>query len=264
MTAMASPSRLADAYRTRHLARIAEQAPDPSRDNLAAWAETKRGFTNAGHHREWYGLVQTRAALCLLAPRDSAKSECLTVNNAAWRVIHNPGFQVFVFAATDGLAMGLKRRIDDVIEQVAPHLIDGCPARNDHRTELNNGAWVRAAGAGTAVRGAHPDLLVGDDVLTEDGCRTHEGRQKMASWWFGTVEGMRHPGATPRRVEGRTYTYPPTRVVLCGTPFHADDLLMSMKSNGQYVWRRYASEFHDTDRLPGSWAIEANDLERAA
>lgn len=253
--------RLADAFRERARARLADATPDACREDLARWAAEKMGYRNAPHHLEWYGLVQARTSLCIIAPRDSAKSECFTVNNTAWRSIYRPGHQSFVFAATDDLATKLKRRIDDAIRHAAPALIDGCKVENEHETVLHNAASIRAAGAGKAVRGAHPDLVVGDDVLEEEACRTHAGREKVRSWWLGTVEGMRHPG-TRRRVNGREVEFPPTRVVLVGTPFHADDLLMGMRSNTAYCWRRYASEFDPDDLIPGTWALEANDVTR--
>jgi hypothetical protein len=202
--------------------------------------------------------------LCIIAPRDSAKSECLTINNVAWASTTRPGFESIVFASTDTLAVRLKDRIDKALEIAAPHLIDGCPTRNEHETVLTNGAKITAAGAGKAVRGAHPDLIVGDDVLEEEDCRTSAGRQKTESWWSGTVEGMKHSGQTPRRVGRQTFTYPPTRVVLVGTPFHADDLLMSKRHNQMYGWFRYASEFDADDLVPGMWCVETNTRRAAA
>jgi len=261
---MPDSRRVADAIRERGLLFLAAAAPDPCRDDPGQWATEKLGYTNAGVHDEWYGLLVAVRSLVVIAPRDSAKSQCLTINNVAWRCAYSPGFEAVVFAATDDVAKKLKARIDDTIAIATPALIDRCPTKNEHETVLNNGAKITAAGAGKAVRSAHPDLLVGDDVLDEEGCRSHSGRERVNSWWYGTVEGMRHSGQTPRRWQGRTYTYGPTLSVLCGTPFHQDDLLMAAKQNAMVTWRRYASEFQDSDRLPGSWAIEANDIERDA
>ncbi len=42
---------------------------------------------------------------------------------------------------------------------------------------------------------------------------------------------------------------PGTRIFLVGTPQHQNDLLMSMRENPTYHWRRYAAEF-DLDERP--------------
>lgn len=251
-----------DAFTERARARLAAVAHDPTDDDPALWAERRLGYVNPPHLLEWYRLLVTRPALCLVAPRDHGKSEACTIVHTAWRSRH-PGHQTYVFAATDDLATKLKARIDAALEVAAPELIIGCPTRNEHETTLTNGATITAAGAGKAVRGAHPDLIVGDDVLDEDQCRTHNGREKVRSWWFGTVEGMRHPG-TKRRVNGGDRWFEPTRVCLVGTPFHADDLLMGMRGNPGYTFRRYAAEYDPDDLVPGTYALEASDVRKAA
>jgi hypothetical protein len=49
---------------------------------------------------------------------------------------------------------------------------------------------------------------------------------------------------------------PATKVHLVGTPFHQQDLLMSMRSNPVYEFRRYAAEFDPADLVPGTTAVE--------
>ena len=122
-------------------------------------------------------------------------------------------------------------------------------SKSVHESVYANGSRVTAAGAGKAVRGKHPDRIIGDDVLTEAGCLTAHQRAKTSSWWFGTVGGMSHPGTTrPVRGLGRV-SFPPTQVILVGTPFHAEDLLMSMRTNAVWHFRRYAAEF-EPSQLP--------------
>src|SRR4030095_2692018 len=112
-----------------------------------------------------------------------------------------------------------------------------------NRTTFANRSRVRTAGAGKSVRGRHPDILIGDDVLTEMDAKSLIEREAKKRWWKATVEGMTHPG-TPRWVAGYgRIWFPPTRVYLVGTPFHAEDLLMSMRENPVYAFARYAAEF---------------------
>jgi hypothetical protein len=122
-------------------------------------------------------------------------------------------------------------------------------SKSVHESVYANGSRVTVAGAGKAVRGAHPDRVIGDDLLTEDGCATAHQRAKTSRWWLGTVGGMPHPGTT-RMVPGvGRKQLPPTQVIIVGTPFHSQDLLMTIKSNAVYHFRRYAAEF-DPTQLP--------------
>lgn len=226
------------------------------RAHPGVWAERRRGFTNAPFHWEWYEFALTCRRGALIAPREFAKTETVTVNVSAWRLIYQPGCYVFVFAATEDLAMELKERIDSAIEEVEPDLVLRARMKNKTQTVYANGSRVRVAGAGKAVRGAHPDYIIGDDVLEEEACLTSYQRDKTARWWKGTVSNMAHSGVH-RKIRGtkdRTW-FPPTRILIVGTPFHDSDLLMSMRVNPMYRFRRYAAEYRHEDLVDG-WAVE--------
>jgi hypothetical protein len=225
--------------------------------HLGVWAELKRGFENAPHHWEWSECAMTRQRLCTVAPREHAKSEVFTVNQVAWRSIYLPGFWSYVFCQTGEQAAKIKERIDQAVAQAAPWMIDGHVEMNTTHSVYANYATVDVAGAGKAVRGMHPDLVVGDDVLEEGNCLTSLQRKRMERWWFGTIGGMAHPGT--QRTLGKTgiiVTMPPTRVHLVGTPFHQQDLLMGMRGNPMYEFRRYAAEFDPADLVDGTMAVE--------
>jgi hypothetical protein len=70
-------------------------------------------------------------------------------------------------------------------------------------------------------------------------------RRRVERRWLGTVGGMAHPGTW--RAIGSASTlrrawFSPTRIYLVGTPFHAQDLLMSMRANPLYWFRRYSAD----------------------
>ncbi len=232
------------------------------RSHLGVWTARKMGMEMAPFHWEWCELRMTQERLALIAPRDHAKSQTFTVHGVAWEVPQKPGLQTFVFAETGEMAEALVERIWVAVEQTEPWLCEGKHAKQGKaKLTFANGATVKAAGAGKGVRGQHPDVIIGDDVLSEEGCRSEAGRRKTASWWKGTVGGMAHPG-TIRKVRPDPdkgfikVKFPPTRVFLVGTPFHEDDLLMSMKTNPIYHFRRYAAEFQPEDLVPGTLAVD--------
>lgn len=184
-------------------------------------------------------------------------TEVFTVNQTAWRSIYQQGTWTYVFASTLNQAKALKERVDDAVHEARPDLFDGARLKTATETVYGNGSKITVASAGSSVRGAHPDVIVGDDVLEEDTCFTAYQRDKTKKWWKGTIAGMQHP-MTSRIIRdvGRV-VMPPTRTYLVGTPFHNDDLLMSMRANPLYTFYRYAAEFREEELLPDSLAVEA-------
>lgn len=224
------------------------------RTNPGVWAEERLGFKNADFHWEWYRYLVRESRLAVVAPRDFAKSQVFTVNATAHRCIYNPGLWTYVFAATLDQAEKIKERIDQTVLQASPDLWHYAQRMSNKETMYSNGSRVTVAGAGKAVRGAHPDIIIGDDVLEEGNCLTAYQRKKTADWWFGTVSNMAHPGTT-RTHKGLRIQLEPTRVFLIGTPFHGQDLLMSMRDNAMYHFRRYAAEFQPGSLTDG-YAVE--------
>src|SRR6266511_2446397 len=222
--------------------------PDEAREllckaDLAAWTVLKRGYELAPFMWEWCDLIAAYLRLCVIAPRDHAKSETFTGDQAE----------------------EIKARIDDAMGEVCPELLEGARQRAADRTTFSNGSRVRVGGAGKSVRGGHPDFIIGDDVLEEGSCQSEKQRKRTENWWKATVGGMAHPG-TWRRVQGRRVWFPPTRVYLVGTPFHQGDLLMRARHNPLWAWFRYEAEFRQAARKVATiagetrltWAVETN------
>ena len=224
--------------------------------HLGVWAERKRGFSNAQLHWEWCDLAMRLRRLAVVAPREHAKSEVFTVNQVTWRCTYTPGLQAFGFAETGDMAKKLKARVDRCVQETAPWMLKGPNVQqNTEYSRYANFSEFRVAGSGAGVRGAHPDLIVGDDVLSEGTCLTHHQRQKLHRWWHGTVGGMAHPGTWRFLGEDEAKAprvwMPPTRIHLVGTPFHQSDLLMAMRDNQIYRFRRYQAEFDENDLVEG-------------
>lgn len=239
---------------------VADALELASKAHLGVWSERKRGLDNSALHWEWSELAMTKSRLCVVAPREHAKTEVFTVNQIAWRCIYTPGIWCYVFAQTGDQAIALKARIDVAIADAAPWMVGGRDVEsNKTSSKYTNWSTVTCAGAGKGVRGAHPDLIVGDDVLEEGDCLTSHQRKRTSRWWSGTIGGMAHPGVIRPIGKGESATrvrLPPTKVHLVGTPFHQQDLLLSMKENPMYEFRRYAAEYDPTKCVDGSLAIE--------
>lgn len=225
--------------------------------DAGVFAERRRGFENAEFHWEWYDLMEKHRRLAVVAPRDHAKTEVFTINKTIHRSIYQPGTWTYVFSSVKEIAEELKGRIESAMLEVDGSMVRRARSNTKRGIIFQNYSRVTVASVGQKVRSAHPDVIIGDDVLTEKGCRSAKQRREMSEWWHGTIGGMAHPGKL--RVLGgkETRMMPPTRIVLVGTPFHQDDLLLSMKRNPIYSFRRYSAEFDPADLVPGSLAVEA-------
>lgn len=224
--------------------------------HLGVWSERKRGLLNGAHHWEWCELEMRIPRLAVIAPREHAKSEVFAVNATCWRARYLAGMWTYVFSSTSWLAQQLLTRIVATLEETDPWMVSGASQRNMSEITFANGSRVTVAGAGTNVRGAHPDRIVGDDVLEEGNTLTHLQRKRVERWWFGTVGGMSHPGTWRTLPGGRKVWMAPTIARLVGTPFHQQDLLMSMRDNPVWKFYRYSAEYDASDLVEGMMAVE--------
>lgn len=230
--------------------------------HLGVWTARRLGLAMAPVHWEWSELAMRHHRLALVAPREHGKTEALSVNATVWRSIYEPGCWSYLFAQTLDQAKALLGRVVACMETVRPDLVDAATENSAVSVVFGNGSKVSTAGAGKRVRGAHPDVIVGDDILDEDNTGSGHQRRKVARWWFGSVVNMAHPGVT-RRVRdsaGRVTLRPmsPTRIHLVGTPFHQSDLLLGMRGNALWRFYRYAAEAFPEQLVDGTLAVEAS------
>lgn len=237
------------------------------------WSEARLGFVNEPFHYEWYELEMRHRRFAVVAPREHAKSEVYSVNTTAHHVLYRPGSWQYVFSSTLDQSKILLERVVSAVAAASPDLLASPPKFSTTDVVFRNWARVTVASVGKAIRGIHPDRIVGDDVLKEENTLTNLQRRRLESWWLGTVGPMAHPGSTRPmgfgrlRPKGRVpiVYHPPTTIGIVGTPFHQLDLLMSLRDNPIYVFRRYSSSFVPSDLVSGTFAVEASGgLLRAA
>ena len=238
------------------------------------WAQRRLGMVNERHHWEWYEfqMLHSRCAVC--APRESSKSAVFSVISTAHKAVFTRGSWQYLFSASLDQSKLLLERVVSTIAAVEPWLLEGAPRFSSTDVILANWSRIQIASIGKSMRGIHPDRIVGDDVLDDDTSMTDYQRRKMTGWWFGSVGPMAHPGTMRPMQWGLLkpkgssdipmLRHPPTTITLAGTPFHQLDLLMSMRDNPVYAFRRYAAEFDPKELIPGTMALEATDIMRAA
>jgi hypothetical protein len=235
------------------------------------FAERKLGYVNEPFHWEWYELTHLpRTAVC--APREHAKSEVFSIVTTAHHAIYRPGSWQYLFSATMDQSVDLLERCLSAIAQTEPWLLDNPPRLQRRDVVLGNWSRITVASVGKAIRGVHPDRIVGDDVLKDENTTNNLARARLHAWWFGTVGPMAHPGSRRPMRWGRlaprgtipVILHPPTKINLVGTPFHQLDLLMQMRENPIYTFRRYTAQFTPEELVAGTLAVEATGYLRAA
>jgi hypothetical protein len=228
------------------------------------WAEQTLGYHNEPFHDEWYGLELIYPRVAVVAPREYAKSEVFSVITTAHHV-QWAGYWQYLFSDTLDQAEELAARAVSLIGDARPDLVETMYRDEKGDKIFANYSRLTVGGRGKKIRGAHPDRIVGDDILDDESTATHHQRQKVHKWWFGTVAEMAHGPITRRLGWGRNITpsmqqviaVPPTNFVLVGTPFHEEDLLLGMRQNPIYHFRRYEAFYHPGDLvMEGSLAVE--------
>lgn len=116
----------------------------------------------------------------------------------------------------------------------------------------STGIEVRTAGSGSKVRGlkngAHrPDLVIMDDLETDEGVRSPEQRKKIKEWFWKAISkvGDRH-----------------TDYIFLGTVLHYDALLVDVLDNPAYQSKKYSAviQFSSEQDLWVTWEGILTDM----
>ena len=211
----------------------------------------------ADHHERWCALLQASERLVLVGPRSHGKSTTV-LSFILWEFVrhaqlHPPGaaapisFRVLLLSATQAQAEALMETFRSLLLANAWFLGEAGPQtgaaarRRGQRwsrtgVRLASGAELKIRPYGAAVRGAHPHLLVLDDV--EDERTTGSSHQREQAWRYftGVLLPMR-----------------PERIVVIGTPVHEAGLLCSLAPDADgvarfgFAWHRFRAYDEATD-----------------
>ncbi len=139
-------------------------------------------------HREIYSLLTTENRLALAAPRGFAKSMICSVFYPTWLATYGHKKDICIISASEGLAIELLRKIRTTLESNEAYLRIFGDVRSSKWTEnhivLANGVNIRAKGAGGQIRGFRPDVLILDDIETDESVVSEDQRKKLRDWLF--------------------------------------------------------------------------------
>tara|TARA_R100000152_G_C6775489_1_gene203922 strand:+ start:1068 stop:2420 length:1353 start_codon:yes stop_codon:yes gene_type:complete len=202
-------------------------------------------FQLAGHHKRWFENLTTHKRYCVKAARDHGKST-LFLAYVLWKVIFNKKTDAMIFSHSLHQSIAHMRTLND--------LIDGVPMFRELKAHdswsktffgFKNGSRISAKSVGGAVRGAHPDLILCDDILWGT---TDTELSRVASWFYEVLTPTLHHTA---------------QLCIVGTPFTPTDLYTELERRDGYLVETYPAINEKGVALwPERWSLEALDERR--
>lgn len=147
-------------------------------------------FKTPDFHYEIYGMMKSEGRIALAAPRGHAKSTIISVIYPSWLALFEKRKDICVISASETLAVELVRKVKLELETNQKIIHFFGDLISDKWTEshliLKNGTRVnlRAKGAGGQIRGFRPDVVICDDIETDETVESEEQRKKLKSWIF--------------------------------------------------------------------------------
>lgn len=208
------------------------------------------------HHEDWCEMMEGESRLCILAPRDHGKtftSLCYLMWKA-WKHNRFPDgklkpenpdgdFQAVLFSNVMDQAVEFFGKLqmlvlanEDIFGDIIPTGSRGAKASikeawSGGHIRLRNRADMSVKSFGKSTRGMHPNLIVCDDVLSDENSATQIMRAKVWKYFVGTIIPMLGP-------EGQ--------LIVIGTAQHYNDLLHRLRKQEGWKWVKYRSVNWDT------------------
>ena len=141
-------------------------------------------------HKEIYDLLPNSNRIVVASPRGHGKSTITSVFYPIWLALFQKRSDITIISASESLAIEWLRKIKRELEGNQRILAFFGDLRSDKWTEnhiiLKNPKMVniRARGAGGQIRGFRPDVLIADDLETNESVESEEQRKKLKDWIF--------------------------------------------------------------------------------
>ena len=160
---------------------------------------TGRPILQMKHHMEWQVLMDHFNRLVILAFTESGKSQQVAIGRVLYELGRNPALRVVVVSNTHEQASKLIRQVGKYIvesqelKQVFPKLEKSEPWTSHSitvkRDVSSKDPSVQACGVHGNITGARIDLLILDDILDFENCRTPGLRQDLWDWYHAALSG---------------------------------------------------------------------------
>lgn len=272
---------------------MTQQVQIPTKDLIQLCAVDNKLFTKtyfpktarqepAPFHANLWGHLENprERYLNLICFRDSAKTSLLRMFTGK-RVAYNVSRTILYIGASEPHAVRsirwLRARIEEKIgkagvkkrEMLADHFQLRAGAKwTDTELEIHHGVddapiWILGMGITGNTRGVNfddfrPDLIVCDDILTDENGATKDQRDKINDIVFGSLKGSLAPASES----------PNAKLVMLNTPQALGDVVHEAEKDPEFTTVRYScwtpeTQNLDVDRQESSWPSRyPNDVRR--
>ena len=216
-----------------------------SKKDFAFFFQDILGWQLSHHHALWVDNLNSHDRYCVKAARDHGKS-VLFLSYLLWNVAFKPRTDAIIFSHSLDQTIRHMRFIDEMI-QMTPILrhLRSKDAWAKTYFGFANGSRITAKSVGGAVRGAHPDIILCDDILWGT---TDTELKKVATWFYEVMVPTLHHTA---------------KLMIVGTPFTPTDLYTELEGKEGYLVETYPAINERGECLwPERWDLEALDARR--
>jgi len=202
--------------------------------NYLVFQKIELGLEVARHHKDWWDLLNSGEDVLALAPRDHGKSVTFSRGYPIWRAKYHSRWlkEIYILGADRDSAVENLDKIKDLmlsrpsLRYLVPETrSEGINSRSE--LHLMNGVKMRAKGVLSPLRGRHPQLIIGDDILNEKNSLTQESRDRVFRYLKEVVFPMKDQGTQKMRDEGFK-----SQIAFVGTAQHRDDAYHRMMTDG--------------------------------
>jgi predicted phage terminase large subunit-like protein len=192
------------------------------------------GYEVAEHHSDILDFIERNDNLrsLILAPRGAGKSSIVTIAYVLWRLLKNPDLRILIVSNSQSQAAGFLREIKQHCERnkTLNFLFGNLIGDKWSETEIDLGirkkfvkeANISAYGIFGALVGRHYDLIIMDDVVSQEIANSPTQRAKLEQWVGMSLMPTLEPGA---------------QVIVIGTRYHNSDLY------GLFIKNKYKDNF---------------------
>jgi len=193
---------------------------DPLSD-LFFFAREILGYKALGQlHLSWFEALLKHEYMLLLSPRSHLKTTAITVSYTLWRLVNNPNLRILLLNEVLANAQGFLREVKEHIttnprfrqRYGALDVSAGKWTENSitlPRTKIMKEPSIAVCGVLGTVVSMHPDLIIGDDLISNNNSLTLLQRTKVSHWFRTVVLPMLEPDG---------------QLVCVGTRYHFSDL----------------------------------------
>lgn len=205
-------------------------------------------------HREWLTLANDGPRFMqILAPRGHAKSEYFGLVHVVHYIARHPTHRVLLISSTDDMAQRFASRIGEILREspsfraIFPDFPRVTKA-TQHEVRLSTSPRdpaLRAVGWGTTVTGARADLIVLEDMATNENQSEASARRKMKEYVMVTLMPVLVPGTG--------------RIISIGTPYNLDDIYVALHERAgfaEYVYACYTDPAETQPLWPSRFSAE--------